>query len=141
MKKPIADYEFVLKANDKSFERVYLPYITVDALRTFVEYKYPYNYDISIVFKLNSSTGELIEGYVFHDIKGWRFDIDNATEIRGFEGNKPEFDFLKEKSVTVIRDNVNLIKESLSKGKIIECEGDEYYDSSTIEEKFREVLK
>jgi hypothetical protein len=141
MDKPLKDIEFVLKANDKSFERVYFPYVTVRESDTLIEYKYPYNYDILIEFKFNSSTGKLEEGRVMHEIKGWSFDIDSATEIRGFEGNKPEFDFLKSKTTEVIRDNINLIKQSISNGKTFECEGNKYFDSVTLEDAFKKESK
>ncbi len=107
-----------------------------------VEVKCQYNYDIRLVMKFKTKDFSLVKTMVEHEIKGWRYSFDEATQIGGFEDNKAEFDKILSTTKKVLADNEKSIREVIKKGRTGMCEGTPYYKVDHIDKLFKvELLK
>lgn len=132
---------------DKFFSKMYFPMLSESKMGMLNEngeltlsFKSCYNYDLDISIKFDSKFGFLKGGIVSHEIKGWEYFIQDATEIGGFENNLTEFKSLIDISHKVIKENFELIKEILSKPMTGICEGDRHFEFPTVDAQMKQEL-
>jgi hypothetical protein len=125
---------------DRFFSKMYFPILWESNGELTLRFSSEYNYDISIVITFDAKHGFLKGGEVIHEIKGWEYFIQDATEIGGFENNKAEFKSLMAISTKVVTDNFDLITEILSKPMTGICEGDKHFEFPTVDAQMKQEL-
>jgi len=127
------------KPEDTYFSKMYFPNISMFNGNITFSFQSQANYDLEISLSFNAN-GSFKEGGVTHLTNEWSYALESATEIRGFEDNKSEFDSLRSITELVVKENLQLINDILSKPRTLECEGDKYFDFSSVGEKINAKL-